>query len=261
MNAGFDPELERALRGVERPSARPEFRAALKQRFVASDEAAPAPEPAPRRRFGLVLLGGALAAAAAIVLVFLLKRAPEPTWVVLDGSGTGSVRIDGRPFDGADRQGVADALLSAREIETSTTPLRVLLRDEMVLELGPRTRLSQVRLAAAGAWSLRADAGSLRVATGPRFGGRGLAVHTADLALDVTGTIFAVDVDDHGSCVCCLEGSVACKPDGSDAARPVESGRMCFAYRDRSAPSWGAGYEPHGRPLAALQAWARERWR
>lgn len=286
-----DRELEQALELVARPTARPEFRAALRERFLAGAvesgpsassavrrEPASVPGAEPRgaesrrdelhtaelhaveslrtdrrpRRGRLVLLAAALATAAAVVLTVFLNRPRPAVWTVLDGTSATSVVVDGRTLDAADRPALAAALLSAREVEVRGGALRVRVRDEALLELAAGTRLSQMQFAAAGPYQLRTDHGSLAVATTPAFGQRGLRILTEDFAVAVTGTRFSVDVDAHGSCVCCLEGTLACTPATTKTPTPISAGQMCFSSRDRSPPHFGAAFAEHLRPVERL---------
>lgn len=289
--SGGEPDLElrRVLGGLERPAARPEFRAALRERFLAEasdastadprldaassamrtsakpSESASTPfgkaptssreaddAPQPRRR--VVWIAAALTAAAAIVLTVFLTRPRTALWRVHGDSSATTVLIDGVPLRVDDTARLVEALLVARELETVGGNLRLCVRDEAWIELAPGTKLSQMKFAAAGPYQVRADRGSLAVATLPTFGGRGMRVLTDDVDLQVTGTIFGVDVDARGTCLCTLEGSVRCIPIGGQAPKPVDGGHMCYAYRDKSEPKWGAAYEPHLTPLRELRA-------
>lgn len=246
-----DPKLHRALTALERPPARPEFRAALRERFLAgaAHEVAPA-APAPRRR--LALLAGALAAAAALVVTLFLTRPRAAVWQVHAASTATAVLVDGIAFRLDDPAPLVEALGTARELEVQGGTLRLGVRDEVWIELADDARLSQMKFAAAGPYQARAERGSLRVATLPAFGGRGMRVTTADFDLQVTGTVFGVDVSDAGSCLCTLAGSVRCDPTGAPGAGPVAEGRMCFVYRDGAAPLWGAAHARHLEPLRHL---------
>ncbi len=270
-----DAELRRVLGALDRPAARPDFRAALRERFLAG-AAVEAPQdsgfdaasrsswsastppgraietPPTRRR--LVVLAGALAAAAAIVLTLFLTRPRTALWRVHADSTATAVLVDGVALRVDDSTRLAEALLAARELEVVSGTLRLCVRDEVWIEIAAGTKLSQMRFAAAGPYHVRTDRGSFAVATLPSFDGRGMRVLTDDLDLRVTGTIFSVDVDANGSCVCTLEGSVRCDAAGGKGPKPVESGRMCYAYRDRSEPTWAAAYEPHMKPLRELRA-------
>lgn len=255
-----DEALERALRLVAPPAARPAFKTELRARFLAAEGAR---EPAPaapidaardsrrgtasasgrdaaggdagnagdagrdtvRRRFPFVPFVVLAAAAAVVAMFFAVGESVQP-WRVIDARGNGSVVVDGIEIDPDDAARFERALGSARSIDTRGRDLRIVRGEEVVLDLASGTRLAQMRFPAAGPYSLFADAGSLRVATGASFGGRSLRVQTRDLDLDVVGTVFAVDVEDGGSCVCCLEGRVAVQPKSDAASRPVEPGRM-----------------------------------
>lgn len=259
-----DAELRRALAHLGRPAARPEFRAALREQFLSGTAAhdaarasragpgahATAPPPKPRRLF---LLVGALAAAAAVVTVLALTKSRPPLWRIHPSSTAESVIVDGIPLRLDDGEKLVSALGVARELEVRGGTLRVAVRDEAWIEVADGTRLSQMKFAAAGPYHVRTDRGSLGIATLPAFSGRGLRVLTEDFDLQVTGTIFGVDVDGEGSCLCVLEGTVQCRPAGSAGSRPVAGGDLCFSYRDRRPPSWNAAHEAHLSPLRALR--------
>lgn len=244
-----EPDLRRALEHARRPVARPEFRAELGRRFL--DGAARAPVDRPRRRLALVV--AAVSVAAAVVVALFLTRERAPTWRVHPASTVATVVVDGVAIPIADGARLVDALGTAREVEVRGGTLRVGVRDEAWIELGDGTRLSQMRFPAAGAYQARADSGSLRVATLPKFGGRGMRVLTADFDLQVVGTTFGVDVDARGSCLCTLDGTVECKPVGEKAMRAVGGGAMCFARHDGGAPTWGTAHEAHLGPLRSLR--------
>jgi hypothetical protein len=260
-------DLQHVLARLERPTARPEFRAELRERFLAGSEAAsphvgstdairagPQGDASARGGRRLVLLAGALAAAAAIVLMLFLTRTRTSLWRVHPGSTASSVVVDGVAMRVDDPARLAEALATARDLETVGGMLRISVRDEAWIELAPGTRLTQMKFAAAGPYELFADRGSLAVATTPAFGGRGMRVRTAELDMRVTGTVFGVDVTESGSCLCTLEGSVRCEPTGGKGPQAVDSGRMCFGFRDRRAPTWGGAHEEHLKPLRDLRA-------
>jgi len=253
-----DVHLRSALERLERPAARPEFRAALKERFLAeavaggASQAAISARSAPSSGRRLVLLGVALVAAAGIVLTLFLKKERAPVWRVHGESSATSVLVDGLAVRVDDTALLVQALGSARELEVRGGHLRLCVRDEVWIQLADGTRLSQMRFAAAGPYQAKTDRGSLAVLTLPAFGGRGMRVITEDFDLEVVGTTFAVDVYASGSCLCTLEGSVECRPAGAAAAKSVGSGQMCFAFRDRSTPLWGTASESHLEPLRSL---------
>jgi hypothetical protein len=280
-------DLVRLLQHVQRPAARPEFRATLREAFLAGAAAAgpvdarTAPErtvpartapvhtaparTAPARtapvhtapvrpRRHLLLLAGALTAAAVIVLILQLTRTRAPLWIIHGSSTADSIVVDGIAMTLGDGERLTRAISTARELEVHGGPLRLCVRDETWIELADGTRLSQMQFAAAGPYRLRADRGSVRIATLPAFAGRGLRIVTPDLDASVTGTAFAVDVNDECSCVCTLEGSVDVQPDSQKTATPVTAGHRCLVYRDRDRGpvEWQSAFEQHLAPVRAL---------
>jgi hypothetical protein len=266
-----DEPLERLLAKAKGPPARPEFKARLRDEFLAGAlEAAPTersplralPPAIPERSRGFPFLWlWVLAASVTFIVYFVVSRESDPKWRVIEAPASGIVVVDGVRVEVGDRTRFIDLLQTARELDTQQSTLRLSMRDEVVLELGPATRLSQVSFPAAGPYSLRTETGSLRVSTGPSFHGNNLRVLTDDMEAHVVGTIFAVDVDEKGTCLCCLQGSVSCDAKDGQGAKPIEASKMCFAYRDRKKPAWGAAYEPHVEPLRALQTWSQLHWK
>jgi hypothetical protein len=202
-----------------------------------------------------------LAASVLFIVYFVVSRESNPKWRVIDGSASGADIVDGVRVDLSDRARFADLLQTARELDTQQSTLRIAMRDEVVLDIGPSTRLSQISFPAAGPYSVRTDVGSMRVSTGPSFHGNKLRILTDDMEAHVIGTIFSVDVDAEGTCLCCLQGTVSCDAKDGQGAKPIEASKMCFAYRSRKKPGWGDAFEPHVVPLRDLQAWSQSHWK
>jgi hypothetical protein len=253
-----DVAVERALGFLSRPAADPAFRARLRQRFLDVD-APPTAEPrmVPVRKrnnvFPLVW-PAVLAASVALVIVFVLSNDNVVRWRVLDAATHASYVVDDHAVDETQEQRMIELLQSAHDIETQDQGLRVQLLDQLVLELGPHTRVSQMRFPPAGAYSLHVDSGSLRVGTGPGFPG-GLHITTDDMVTNVTGTIYAVDVEPKkGTCLCCLHGTVMCDAKDKSGAHPVGDDKRGFAYHDGKPAEWTAAFDGHLVPLRDLEA-------
>lgn len=266
---GTDPELERALGELPLPAARPEFRARLREQFLEVATAEPAAPAVPvaigradRTRLLPFFLPALIAAAVMLVVWSVLTRETPRRWTVLEGAAEGLVVIDGVQVESTNRTRLSDLLATAGEIETKDAPLRIQLERDLVIDLGPRSKLTKMTFPAAGYWSVRAESGSARICTGPTFSAdKHLRVFTADMELGVTGTIFAVDVEPKGTCVCCLQGRIDATPKGTTAAKPIEAGKMCYAYHDTKPAVWGPAVEQHLPPLRDLKGWSDAHWK
>lgn len=253
----FDPALERALRDLPRPIAAADFRARSKAEFLAGTaESAPRQVPTRTRAFPLVW-PLVLAASVAFLLYFVMARDNESRWHVLEARADGKYVVDELPVAAADVARFTDLLQTARRIETGDAGLRMRLGDQLLLELGPDTTLSQLRFPAAGMFSFRADKGSVRVSTGPDFHGNSLRVYTDHMESSVVGTTFGLDVESGGTCLCCIDGVVKCDAHDGAGVKPVEAGGMCFAFPNQAAAKRGPAVGAHVEPLRALQEAAR----
>ena len=263
-------EAERARKAVgaadERrtPRADAAFRTRLREDFT-SGRIAGAPagvadqaRPPDRRRSWLpvpawraVALAGA---AAALILVAGLLNQGE-RWTVMPGDdGTvapGVVDIDGVTVRTTDIVTLAAQIKPGAEIRMlEGGPLRLMSGDAVALELPqgveftlppppPRwvERVSE----------LHSRMGELRITTGPSFRGSRLSVHTAEAVVELTGTTVAVIRDEHGTCVCVLDGRVRMgpapgpggdtDPNGPDQAMAtIPAGVRCLMFREVRAP-------------------------
>lgn len=283
--APIDAELEQALRAVMRPVARTEFKNRLRERFVArmravegempdrqalaeaaavrrSFEAEPALVPSPGRRAGR-RGWGVLLAAASIALIGWIVWPRRSGWQVLDGlQAQATVSVDGQALGSADREHLEHLLASAHDIESGASSLRLRYGDLCVLELAPDTRIALSAFESASPdQPMRIDtrSGAVRVCTSSKFSGSKMLVATPEFEVTVVGTSFAVDIVPEGSCVCCLNGSVAIQSVRvGESGRTIESGKMCLVYRDPVPPKWDVVYEPHAAPLRKLDQFAHE---
>ncbi len=264
--ASADAAVERALRNVVHRSPRVEFLRELKTKFTAvAQEAPPAPSvqperrparsesPAPTRagrRWGIPV---AIFAAAAAVLAIVALRAEQPArWSPVDGRiGTSPIVVNGRTV-AHDR--IADA------IADETRPHVVVAGQEAAMfwvdgtvcaELAPGSEVELGPVPSDGSQLVLAvHKGTLRMCTGPGFTGSKLTVKTPEFDLAVTGTSFAIDVDEEGTCVCCLHGSVEMVPSKAiEKPWKVEGQRMCRVYKDDRAPKWDTISTSHGPAL------------
>ena len=236
-----DIEIERALSTVPRPVARAEFKHRLRARFlaVASESSQePATSPSLRRR---MLRLGAVAAAAAVLLVLFAVRPRGPRWTIADPDVASTVFVDGESLRTDQRSEIEKKLADARIVETTDRPLRLRWDKDFVIELAERSRIEISALDKSEPFALRAELGAVRVVTGAAFAGSHMRVSTSDLDLRVTGTAFAVDLLDaeKGTCVCCLRGAVEVRSAVISEPRSIPEGEMCIVWRDKSVnPKW-----------------------
>lgn len=250
-----EPPLARALEALA-PRARPEFRERLRERFLAGtgDEALPR-----RRRSAAgsprILVGvGALAAAAALVLWLDTLTSEAPSWRVVGAGAAGGLVVDGTPVNGSAGELARLLGADARVVRTADEPLRLVYRDELLIEVDPRSELDLSGVRGDGAdppFTLRASDGGVRVATGPGFehGRDGLLVLARGTRIEVTGTVFGVDCLDGAICVCCCEGEVlAVRGDERDT---VPCGATLY-LKDGEPAATRDDYRAHQEPLEAL---------
>lgn len=262
-----DPELERLLAQAAVPVASPAFRARLKDQFLAERDSAPEPSAsagAPRgerTRIFPFVWPLVLAASVTLIVVFFLSRDANPRWRIVGTDGAGEFVVDGRPIHSSEKGRLLDAVQTAREIETRETGLRLQLNDDLVLELGPKTRVSQMSFPPANVYSIYTNTGSLRISTGPTFDGNRLRTLTDDMETVVVGTTFGIDVEPDGTCLCCVAGTVKCDARDGRGLQPTEAGRMCYAYHSGKKPIWGSAVAQHAEPLEALKSFSNALWK
>ena len=259
--------LAPALDAVRTPAARPAFRAALRERFVAGEEDTAGEmedEVGGRPRLRLLAGGGLIAAAAALVLFWLLPSG-APRWSLLNReSALAGLTVDGEPLPaGTDAAGVAERLASARLVGTGAETVRLVLGELFVIELDPDTTLDLSRLPADlddDPLVLYGERGGFRIATGPAFdpARRRLEFHTPDVDVAVVGTVFGVDCYPGVTCVCCMEGRVAVAPriagyeDGH-----VEAAHTVLFHGNGDPRQEMVDYEPHQKLLRPLASYWR----
>jgi len=195
---------------------------------------------APRRRGVPVAawVGASLAAAAALVVIFgAMNRGP--TWWVTAARGEGEIRVDGQTVALDDRDAMRRLLVPGAEVEvTGNAELDLCSDGVLALQLTPGTRMTLPPPPAR--WvgrhtELYARAGELRVTTGRKFKGVQLAIMSPTAAVQVTGTTFAVIIEDAGTCVCVYEGTAMVgRHRGGEFAdmRAVPGGMRRYVYLD-----------------------------
>lgn len=256
-----DAELERLLARAGRPSAAPAFRTRLKEQFLAEATARPTIMVPQRTRMFPFVWPFVLAASVVFILYYVMSRDANVRWHVVGTEGGGDYIVDGRRMHSSETGRLLEAVQTAHEIETFEAPLRLQLTDELVLELAPKTRVSQLSFPAAHLYSIYVNVGSLRVTTGPKFDRQRLRALTDGMETVVVGTTFGLDVDASGTCLCCVAGTVKCDARDGRGMMPADAGRSCFAYHNGQKPKWDAAVPAHAEPLERLKSFAAAIWK
>ncbi len=260
-DVGLEPEpalvalLERSA-----PQADPAFKRGLRDAFL--EGALPPVLPSPPRsarsmswRFRLI--GAALATAAGLLLwTTLVRPTPSPWRVQPAGFVAAEVTVDAQSLAGLSAQEVGRRLVGARHLATGNAPLRVEWGRVLLLELGPNSavELSGLELSRTDL-ALASERGSLRLATGPDFPGRQLELRTPDVEVAVVGTVFGIDIEAYGTCVCCAEGEVLTRSLHDRAVSGTVGGEaMGFVFSDGRAAQFGQGM-PHAPALEPLRGY------
>ncbi len=236
-----------AVGSLPRPEANADFRALLKERFVAGDlddgelSETRATTTGADSRLGSVWLGWSALAAAAVVTFALLgfNRLPGPELV--GTNGVGSVVINGREVT-IDRTGVINGLLhvgtrvqvgegaSLDLIYPGTLAMRLAAGTDMVLPERP------------GRWFRRTveanlAAGDLSLRTGPDLAGGGIIVRTDEGQAMVHGTLISIVRNDDVTCICLCEGHAGVEATDGDLAE-LPAGKRWVLFRDGREPSF-----------------------
>jgi hypothetical protein len=233
-----ETRVRAALRAVPPERPEPGFRDRLREEFASGTIESAAPPRAlviPWRRRATTRWGaGALAAAAAVLLVSLLNRGPA--WRVSEVRGGGMVSFDGVPVPTSRRDELARRLRPGVFLQLSPgVELEVASRGLLAIAYAPGTQASLP--APPGRWFQRRShaevhGGVIRAATGPGFRGAGLTLETPEARVEVAGTTFTLICESAGTCVCVLEGRVRVGTRGGAGMAEVEAGRRRFVFAD-----------------------------
>ena len=264
--AGADPvqlEADRrhgadALATLTDALPRAEFRARLRNGFIAGElpesvtarelrvvppsgatttprSASPRPRPRPAGRRWRSL--APLAAAAALLIVMALDRAPA--WHVTAVNGDGVAVIDQQPIplthgdqlSAALHPGARVRVPDGAEIEIMAgraLAVRMLSGTDAIVPPAPSRWLKRHVTA-------RIDHGQWRITTGPAFAGAQLEIETPHADVMVTGTTLSVICEPQGTCVCVFEGHVRVGHTPSDLVM-VEHGHLRYMWADGGEP-------------------------
>lgn len=289
-------ELTEALETFT-PRPRDEFRAGLRDAFLAggaagSDEAAELPElpsravrtdrppalqrapraaRATRTRFRLLVGGGLASVAAAAAIVLWLLQPGAMSWrVEAQGFSAAGILVDGVALaEDASPAELERLLDGAQSLRSGTQALRMVLGgDVAVVELGPGSEvdLSGVPEARDEDIHFAGDEGAFRIATGGgyRRESQRLTFRAHDVTVQVTGTVFGVDLYGDDVCVCCCQGTVRVQAPGVEGPGTEDevhesflaAGETRYVHADGRS-SFVEDLEDHQAPLRALGEFAR----
>lgn len=227
-----------AVRSLDRPRPAPEFRARLREQFTSGTLESAAPAliyRIPWHRHALTRWGAvAVSAAAAVLIVALLNRAPA--WTLEAVRGQGIVLIDGSPVPAVHGEELARRLRSGAFVQLPAgVELEIASRGQIAVQLTAGTHASVP--SAPGRWFARrasgeVRSGEIRVTTGAGFRGAELAIETPEARVEVHGTTFAVICEPAGTCVCVMEGELAVGTRGGQGMTKVPAGRRRYVFAD-----------------------------
>jgi hypothetical protein len=215
---------QEAVGSLGRVPADPDFRARLREQFVAGalDEGQADPSRLEKPAAGVTKTGPALwrrpaawapLAAAAVLAFILVGFNPLPGPQLLDLAGSGPVLIDGREFAASDRPGIEQALQGGSTVVLGPeVTLDLLYPGTMAMRLEAGTELSLPERP--GRWfgrQVQADLplGEVSIRTGPELTGGAILVSTPEGVTTVTGTLISVFRNTEVTCVCLFEGSAS----------------------------------------------------
>ena len=181
-----------------------------------------------------------LAAGTALVIAVLVGVLNQgPAWRVSGVRGGGTIFLDGESHSALDASLIGRRVPAGARVEVANAELDLRADGVMAMQVVSGTDLtlppSPPRWFARRS-ALRVEGGEIRITTGPAFNGARLEITTPDAAIAVTGTTFAVILEQAGTCVCVLEGTVAVGAHHASPAR-VSTGHLRFIFRDGRPPA------------------------
>jgi len=251
-----------AVRALPAAEPDPEFRARLRDEFVAGRF-----EPAAVRTLRLPwhrrpMTHWTLATAAAVTIVAGgLALNQGAAWHAISAHGAGTVIVDGRPVEfSADTD--LDALFrpGTRIVMPDDADVTLRSGDAMLAVITPGSDVTVPSLP--GRWFARTGigevrSGELRLSTGAGFRGATLGLQTPEARVLVTGTTLAVICEPTGTCLCVLEG-VAHLGTDARSMETVTAGSRGYVFAD-GRPMAHAEMRPNEVPLlGTLRDTARE---
>lgn len=229
-----EKRVSELIRSLPRAEADAGFRDRLRADFVAGrlePTSGPIPpRPVSRRRWGWGLIPLAAVVLVAMVVVFN----GGPALQLSDVNGDGTVTVDGRVFQAADRDGIAGALRPGASVELSEgVDIDVFYEGTAVFQLSSATATIP---GAPGRWIQKSvdsfvQMGELRILTGPGFSGAKLSVRTPEGEIVITGSLVSVFRDGALTCVCVQKGSASVGIDAGDMEN-IPPGKRKVMYAD-----------------------------
>lgn len=253
--------LVETIHRIPRVSAGEEFRTRLREEFVSGTFRHGRGSGSAARPFVTTML--ATAAAACVIALATAFLNTGPAWRVASVTGTGELRVDGRPVTLIALGSHAARLRPGATLEVPDSA-------QVDLELPGLALLQVVGGSKAtvpgspGRWFARTMAFSLergeaRGSTGPGFAGTRFIITTPEAQARIAGTTFAVIRNRDASCVCVLEGGVAMITGASTDT--VRAGFRRSVFRDGRPPLLEAILPMETMKLTMLRAQAEQRLR
>jgi ferric-dicitrate binding protein FerR (iron transport regulator) len=252
---------QEAVRSLAHPQADADFRARLKDQFLAgeipetglsSSDESPAVSPRPWLRWG-----GLAAAAVLAFVVFSLNRLPGPELVATNGVGT--VTVDGRELAADDSASLESALRAGARLQVGEGGVvDIVYPGSFVMRLDSGTDM--VLPSRPGRWFLRSarsaiEYGEISVRTGPNLAGGRLIVDTPEGRTAIHGTLVSVFRNDGLTCVCLFEGSASISTDEKNLGG-IPLGMRWVLFKDGSEPQLLDIAPPHRDHMLGLdEAW------
>jgi hypothetical protein len=191
---------------------------------AASGGEIPGPEARPRVvRFPWRFVFPVAAAAAILLVVFVLNRGSGPGNITAQGNGTIHIGDETFPFSEAEEftHRLQPGTKFAVEGDMSAL-LDLLYPGNLAVQATPGVTMTVPQ--PPGRWfgrtsKFQIDRGEVRVVTGPDFAGSLLRIRTPGTSVEVLGTTLAVLCDPCSTCVCVLDGTARMKDRSGEMVR------------------------------------------
>ena len=214
--------------------------------------------PVARTRPRVLWIGGALAAAAVVVLMLLFQGDTTPRWELHFAEAGAEITVDGQAISLADLDTVSERLKAGSSVATTSAGVTLRAGDSMLLALSPDTELTLPGPLGQGVADVKV--GEIRLVSGPDFQGP-LTLQTREARIDVVGTSLAVLHGPMGTCVCVLDGEVQMTNRLDQEQRRVAKEQRWLVPHDGKAGDVDGVMEEHGKSLQLLHDEAQSVWK